>query len=143
MATPGPDKKFFPLDEMHIWKPLVYQLARSRNTMGTIAGKFGCSHGTLKGRLDVMTIIREAWADHDEEIVGLLLAQARLKPEPDEDPSVQCLKLNLKAKAVAKLHDHIHTDIEQLKAASELKLNVLSDEDLKNRVRSLVSKLGD
>ena len=136
-------KVFFTEDKRHEWEPELRRLARMRCSFSTIGRRFGCSAQHLNFLEHIAAIIHEEWSRHDEEIVSALLEQARLQDDPAEEPSVRIARLNLKSKALSKLHDHIHKDIEALKAASELRLTLLSDEDLKNRVRLLVNKLGE
>jgi len=74
MSSP---KRHFNPNEEHIWGPILLELARKRCTISTITGKFKCGYQTLAQNDSAMEYVRLGWAEHDEEVLDLILAQAK------------------------------------------------------------------
>ena len=138
MSKRGPDKVFFAEEDEAEWGPIVLAAARKRMTVSAIAGKFGCAHSTLGNNERAMSLVRQGWAAHDEEILDLLLDQARDQPslyEAEERAQIRALKSD----AIKTIYKVLTRELPPTVQETE-RVRRLSDAELKDELAKALDK---
>lgn len=134
----GPSQTFFAEEDIQEWGPIVYAAACKRMTVSSIAGKFGAAYSTLTNNELGMNIVRQGWAKHDEEILDLLLDQARDQPslyEPEERSQIRALK----ADAIKTIYKVLTRELPPTVQETE-RVRRLSDAELKTELAKAIDK---
>jgi len=135
MSSP---KRHFNPNEEHIWGPILLELARKRCTISTITGKFKCGYQTLAQNDSAMEYVRLGWAEHDEEVLDLILAQAKDDPMLYEESVDRTSVRNLKASAIKTLYTTMMQVIPPAPAEVE-RVKRLTDEELAAEITKIAN----